>query len=270
MFQITRENIRLVTYIVVSTVFFLFETVSPYKPHTESRWIHIVRNVVIAVINAVGYGVVFGFAVEMITSWTATHQFGVFPVLGLPFVPELLLTIIVLDAVIYLWHRILHRVPFLWRFHLVHHVDSRLDFTSGFRFHLGEMIGSMVFHLPFYFLLGVSFDALLIYQMLLLFFTPLAHTNIRLPSWIDTPLRMIFVTPNFHQIHHSEIPLEAHSNYSTVFSFWDRIFKSYTARRDIEHITTGFKGFGLNMSFYHLMILPFFLQQVRKESQHHQ
>lgn len=254
---LTRENIRLFTYIFTGILFFLLETFLPFKDHTESRWKHIGRNLAIAVVNAVLYGVIFGIAVQWITTWTSGNEFGLMQWMALPWVWELILTIILLDLVIYWWHVILHRIPILWRFHLVHHVDSRLDFTSGFRFHVGEMFASMFFHLPIYFLLGVSFDALLIYQLLLLVFTPFGHMNMRLPAFLDNPLRLIFVTPNYHQIHHSEKALEAHSNYSTMFSFWDRFFGTYTSRRDIENLTTGFKGFEKNMKLKKLLSLPF-------------
>jgi sterol desaturase/sphingolipid hydroxylase (fatty acid hydroxylase superfamily) len=139
MLNITRENIRLFTYIGSAIFFFLLETVFPFKEHTESRWRHIARNVSIAVANAVLYGVIFGISVEWITNWTANNSFGLFPWLGLPWVWEIVVTIFILDMVIYMWHVTLHKIPLLWRFHLVHHVDSRLDFTSGFRFHVGEM-----------------------------------------------------------------------------------------------------------------------------------
>jgi sterol desaturase/sphingolipid hydroxylase (fatty acid hydroxylase superfamily) len=255
--EITRENIRLFTYIVSAIIFFLFETVFPFKEHTESRWRHIGRNVSIAIVNGLLYGIIFGLAVQWITDWTAVNAFGLFPSLGLSWPWELALSIIILDAVIYIWHVTLHKIPLLWRFHLVHHVDSRLDFTSGFRFHVGEMFASMFFHLPLYFLLGVSFDALLVYQLLLLVFTPFAHMNMKLPGWLDTPLRFIFVTPNYHQVHHSHKPLEAHSNYSTMFSFWDRLFRTYTPRRDIENIRTGYLSFEKNMSLKKTLSLPF-------------
>ncbi len=255
--NITRENIRLLTYIGSAVLFFLFETAFPFKAHTESRWKHILRNVSIAVLNGLLYGIIFGIAVQWITNWTSSNSFGLFPWISLAWPWELFFTILLLDAVIYFWHVILHKTPLLWRFHLVHHVDSRLDFTSGFRFHVGEMFASMFFHLPFYFLLGVSFDALLVYQLLLLLFTPFGHMNMKLPTWLDTIMRLVFVTPNYHQVHHSQKALEAHSNYSTMFSFWDRLFHSYTPRRDIENIETGFQGFEKNMSLKKIMTLPF-------------
>ena len=254
---IRMENIRLLTFISCSALFFLLETIWPFKPHTEPRPRHISKNMTIAVINAVIYGFTFGIAANWTIQQAEQVNFGLFHWIHLSYLQEIIIAVIILDFVVYLWHILLHRLPFLWRFHLVHHVDTRLDFSSGTRFHLGEMLGSMIFHLPWYFILGISLDALIINQVCMIIFTQFGHSNLKLPKWLDEPLRTIFVTSNFHQVHHSNIPHEFHSNYGHMLSIWDRLIRTYTARRDVDGVTTGIKKYPPVMTLGELMWLPF-------------
>ncbi len=255
--QFVQENIKLSVFIGSGIVFYTLESAFPFKQHLESRWRHIGRNLLIALFNLIGYGILFGIAVNWVLNTTGTYELGLFHLLSLSYWPELILTVIILDAVIYVWHVLLHRVPFLWRFHIVHHADSRLDFSSGTRFHLGEMICSMVFHLPWYFLLGVSIDGLLASQMLLIFFTQFQHINVVLPKWLDDKVRLFLITSNVHQVHHSEIPKEYNSNFGTIFSFWDRLGRTFNHQKDLLAMRTGLKGFIDNPSFIQNMKLPF-------------
>jgi|CXWL01.1.fsa_nt_gi sterol desaturase/sphingolipid hydroxylase (fatty acid hydroxylase superfamily) len=251
------NNIRPLVFALSSGLFFFLESASPFKKQDEKRLRHIGRNLLIAVLNAVLYGVLFGTAVTFITSTTSSHHIGLFPWLSLPTAWEIFFTVIALDGVIYAWHVLAHRTPLIWKFHLVHHTDTVLDFTSGTRFHFGEMIGLMLFHLPFYFILGVSIDGLLVNQLLMIFFTQLAHANYRIPKSLDGILRTVFITSNLHQVHHSNLSKETNSNYGTIFSFWDRLFQTYDHRRDIENITTGIKGYPKGMQLMDLLKMPF-------------
>ncbi len=262
--QFIQENLKLSIFIGSGVLFYTVESFFPFKEHLESRWRHIGRNLLIALVNLIFYGIIFGIAVSWVLEFTAIHQLGFFRIFSLGYWPELILTVIALDAVIYLWHVLLHRVPFLWKFHLVHHADSRLDFSSGTRFHLGEMICSMLFHLPWYFLLGVSIDGLLASQAFLIFFTQFQHTNALFPQWLDDKIRLVFITSNVHQVHHSEVPKEYNSNYGTIFSFWDRLGKTFNHQKDLLSMRTGLRGFIDNPSFSQNMRLPFDLTAAQK------
>jgi sterol desaturase/sphingolipid hydroxylase (fatty acid hydroxylase superfamily) len=143
---------------------------------------------------------------------------------------ELLAALLLFDLSFYYWHRLNHSWPFLWRFHNVHHVDPDLDVSSGFRFHPGEIalstgfravqIGSLVA------VLGVNVWTFAIYEALFQAATLFHHSNVRLPSGFERVLNLVFVTPRMHGLHHSIVREETNSNYSVVFSFWDRLHRS--------------------------------------------
>jgi sterol desaturase/sphingolipid hydroxylase (fatty acid hydroxylase superfamily) len=254
--ELLEENIRLIVFLLSSGFFFFLESYRPFKAMNEKRWRHILRNLVISFLNGLVYGLVFTAAIAFVTEYTHNHDFGLFRILDLPWALELLLSIFVLDFIIYCWHILAHRIPMIWRFHLVHHVDSVLDFSTGTRFHLGELLGLMIFHLPLYFLLGITLEALIIFQIFLIVFDHFGHANYRVPAWLDQVIRLLFITSNVHQVHHSDATRELNSNYGTVFSIWDRLFGTYNDRRDIQNIETGIIGYPKTLSFWELMKLP--------------
>lgn len=150
------------------------------------------------------------------------HRFGLIPWLRQGLIPEILLSVFALDFTFYLWHRLNHRLPWLWRFHRVHHADPDLDVTTAFRFHFGEVALSSVFRFLQIFLLGVTPAVLAGYEIVFQIATFFHHGNVRLPVALEKALLKVVVTPRLHGLHHSEIATENHSNYSVIFSVWDR------------------------------------------------
>lgn len=166
-----------------------------------------------------------------IAAWLAsTHWFqdyGLFAWLRLPLTIEVLLAVVLIDLWMYAWHRANHSIPLLWRFHRVHHSDRELDSTSAFRFHTGEVVLSAVFRLALIPLLSIQLWQLLLYELLMLPVILLHHSNINMPARLDRALRSIIVTPWMHWVHHSSYRPETDSNFSTIFSFWDRLFSTF-------------------------------------------
>ncbi|MDQ6762288.1 MAG: sterol desaturase family protein, partial [Bacteroidota bacterium] len=145
---------------------------------------------------------------------------------------EGLIAFLIFDYTNYLWHILNHRIPLLWRFHLVHHTDLDLDITTATRFHFGEMIGSLFFRGAFVFLSGSSPLLIIVYEIIFEAATMFHHSNTKLPLNFERVLNKIIVTPRMHGIHHSNIKSEADSNYSVILSIWDRIHK--TAKLNIH------------------------------------
>jgi len=144
-----------------------------------------------------------------------------------------------LDYTNYLWHILLHKFQLLWRFHVVHHCDPDLDVTTAFRFHFGEIIGSVVYRGAFVFLSGASPLNVLFYEIVFEGATQFHHSNWRLPSAFEKGLNKIFVTPRMHGIHHSIASEETDSNYSVIFSFWDRLHNTIRLNVQQEKIVIG-------------------------------
>ena len=115
----------------------------------------------------------------------------------------------------------------------MHHSDPAMDVTTATRFHLGEITVSTIVRLGIIPLVGIPLRVIVVYELVLLVSTQFHHSNIALPSGIDRILRLVIVSPNMHRVHHSIKRVETDSNYSSVLSIWDRLFRSYRDDRTI-------------------------------------
>jgi len=150
---------------------------------------------------------------------------------------------LLLDYTLYLWHRLNHHAPLLWRFHAVHHVDLDLDSTTGVRFHFGELAMASGFRALQVLLLGVDRETLRLWQQTLLVSVLFHHSNLELPLEVERGLNAVVVTPRMHGIHHSTRSAETDSNYSSLLSWWDWIHRSMRLDVSQEAITIGVAGF---------------------------
>src|SRR6202035_2081538 len=117
-------------------------------------------------------------------------------------------------------HVMFHAVPLLWRLHMVHHADLDFDTTTGVRFHTLEILLSLGIKAGTVLLLGAPALAVLIFEVLLNASSMFNHGNVRLPRWLDRPLRWVVVTPEMHRVHHSVIVQETNSNFGFNLPWW--------------------------------------------------
>jgi sterol desaturase/sphingolipid hydroxylase (fatty acid hydroxylase superfamily) len=151
--------------------------------------------------------------------------------------------VLVLDCWTYWWHRWNHTVPLLWRFHRTHHSDPQMDVTTATRFHVGEIALSNTLRIPLILLSGVLIWELAVYESLALAVVMFHHANVGLPARLDRLLRLVLVTPAMHKVHHSRVPVETNSNYTSLLSVWDRLFASFRLRTHLHDIQFGLDGF---------------------------
>lgn len=137
------------------------------------------------------------------------------------------LTVVLLDLVIYGQHVVFHKVPFLWRLHRVHHADTEMDVTTGIRFHPIEILFSVGIKLGAIAALGAPPLAVFLFEVILNAGAMFTHANLRLPDRIEQGLRLLFVTPGMHRVHHSAERIDTDSHYGFNLSIWDRIFATY-------------------------------------------
>lgn len=161
--------------------------------------------------------------------WVQQHQWGLLHAAPVPPIVRAVLAFVALDFVIYGQHRLMHRVPILWRLHRVHHTDLVLDTSTGVRFHPLEMLVSLGIKIGAIVLLGAPPLVILVFEIVLNAFSLLTHANIAIPAWADRSVRVLFVTPDMHRIHHSVRREEHDTNFSFHLSCWDRLCGSYTA-----------------------------------------
>ena len=171
------------------------------------------------------------------------RRLGLLRWLPLPRALRVVLGFLLLDYTLYLWHRLNHRVPLLWRFHAVHHIDLDLDTTTGVRFHFGELSMAAVFRAAQVLLLGVDRETLRLWQQMLVLSVVFHHSNLGLPIEAERGLVAFLVTPRMHGIHHSTRVEETDSNYSSLLSCWDRLHRSLRLNVAQSSVTIGVQGF---------------------------
>lgn len=196
-------------------------------------------NILLGVINAVVVAAVFVKLWTWVATWTEAQGFGLLHLVELPWWLSVIGALLLLDFWTYWWHRFNHVIPFLWRFHRVHHSDPRMDVTTANRFHIGEMVISSILRLPVLLITGVSLGELALYEVLLLANTQLHHANIGLSGKSDQLLRIFLTSPAMHKVHHSRWMPETNSNYTSLLSVWDRLFRSFRLREDPHEIAFG-------------------------------
>ena len=146
--------------------------------------------------------------------------------------------VVLLDYGLYLWHVLTHKVPLLWRFHLVHHIDLDLDASTAIRFHFGEMLLSVPWRLAQVRVAGASPMTASVWQTCLLMSILFHHSNVRLPMGLERRLRRVIATPRLHGIHHRPEPACLNSNWSSGLSIWDIVHRTHCWRED-EQLSTG-------------------------------
>ncbi len=221
--------------IAIFIILFLVESKFQLRKRVQGRWKRMVINFIVSIPAFALLRLAFIPAMVWLATKNQGWQIGLNYLFEAPVIIKSVIAFLLVDYSNYLWHILLHKLPVLWRFHLVHHTDLDLDITTAFRFHFGEMIGSIVFRGAAIILIGASPILVLIYEIVFEAATQFHHSNIKLPFWFEKILIYFVVTPRMHGIHHSMIKKEADSNYSVIFSFWDRIHK--TVRLNIDHNT---------------------------------
>jgi sterol desaturase/sphingolipid hydroxylase (fatty acid hydroxylase superfamily) len=154
------------------------------------------------------------------------------------------LVVVVLDGLAYLAHVSMHKLAPAWRFHRVHHSDTHVDVTTAFRQHPLETLWRYSFLFAGVVLLGASGRSVAVYLALSALNAQLEHAHITLPARMDGALRLLLATPAMHRVHHSRRQAETDTNYSNIFSIWDRLFGTYRAPHPGEAIDCGLDEVG--------------------------
>jgi sterol desaturase/sphingolipid hydroxylase (fatty acid hydroxylase superfamily) len=238
---------------------YVVERLRPLRVRREPGPARIGRNLVIGLLAGVTTAASEWPLVAPVQRLAERGRLGLLRRLPLPRALRIVLGFLLLDYTLYLWHRLNHRVPFLWRFHAVHHVDLDLDSTTGLRFHFGELALAAGFRAAQILILGVERDTLRAWQQLLVLSVVFHHSNLELPIDVERRLIAVFVTPRMHGIHHSTRSVETDSNYSSLLSCWDRLHRSLKLNVSQASITIGVPGFSRpeDVTLAESLTLPF-------------
>ena len=213
-----------------------WEQFAPRRKPVLSKLLRWRSNLSLVVINALLLRLMFPVAATVAAVMAAQNDWGLVPQLGLPFILAVGLSVVLLDLVIYLQHRVFHAVPFLWRLHRVHHADQDFDVTTGVRFHPLEILLSMLIKIATVLILGPPVVAVIVFEVILNASAMFNHGNINLPQRLDGILRRLIVTPDMHRVHHSVEPQETDRNFGFFLSAWDRLFRTYQAQPAEGHV----------------------------------
>ncbi|AMG04561.1 sterol desaturase family protein [Vibrio mimicus] len=229
------ELIRLGIFFAVLLICALWESNHPRKTLSQSKLVRWLNNLGLVSFNSVLLSVLMPFLAFSAAQWAQTHQFGLLYWLEIPSILALVISVVLLDAVIYWQHLLFHRIPLLWRLHRMHHADQDIDVTTGSRFHPLEILISAWIKIGAVTLLGVSTIAVVVFEVLLNASAMFNHSNAKLSYKIDQWLRLLVVTPDMHRVHHSVLVHETHSNFGFFLSIWDRLFRTYIAQPEMGH-----------------------------------
>jgi sterol desaturase/sphingolipid hydroxylase (fatty acid hydroxylase superfamily) len=150
---------------------------------------------------------------------------------------------LLLDLVLYLWHRANHSFDALWTFHKIHHSDRSMNVSTAFRLHGVEVFMTALIKAAFIVIVGIDSAVLLANEALTTLFVMFHHTNIafRGERWLGRAV----VVPSIHRAHHSTVRAQHDNNYGAVFSFWDRLFGTFTSVEPKEIGLAGVPGYSL-------------------------
>ena len=203
-------------FVALEKLFPLYRDQSVFRREWQTDLKHFAVNhfLVGLILLAVNFAIHHGFA------WLVSHDFQL-AVQRIWFVPQLLLCILVADLAQYWTHRAYHEIPFLWKFHAVHHSAKTMDWLAGSRQHVAEIVFTRVCVMAPLFVLGFSEAVINTYIIVVGFQAVLNHANVHLP-W--GPLKYLIVTPDFHHWHHSSDDEAIDRNYAAHYAFLDHLF----------------------------------------------
>jgi sterol desaturase/sphingolipid hydroxylase (fatty acid hydroxylase superfamily) len=223
----------------------------PAPSGPPGHWHRLARNLGLWLANIGLYPLI----VLPVTFWATEHTLGWRPDwwrggLGLA------LDIVLLDFLIFWWHRANHEIPILWRFHQVHHLDRFLDASSALRFHFGEVILSALVRGGLIMAFDLPITSVLAFETLVLVGTVFHHSNLAVPPRLERALARLIITPSIHWVHHHAVRRDTDANYGTVFSFWDPLFGTRSPTPRTPAMIIGVEGVP-ERSFLGLLVRPF-------------
>jgi sterol desaturase/sphingolipid hydroxylase (fatty acid hydroxylase superfamily) len=259
---ISRSAETAISVAVVGGGFLFFtgwETLAPLRRMLEPKLRHVIRNLTLGGISLAILTLLQAPVLVPVAEWAIRHRVGLLNRVMIPAPLGTIAAIVFLDYTLWWWHRANHQVPFLWRFHLPHHVDRDLDASTALRFHFGELTLSIAYRSMQILLIGTTVFQLWLWQTILFASILFHHSNARLPLAFERLLVRFIVTPRMHGIHHSDRLNETNSNWSSLLSVWDYIHGTIVLNVPDTEITIGVPAYRhpAEVTIGNVLLLPF-------------
>ena len=244
---------------IVGTLLLVAEDLAPLRRTVEAKPRHIARNLTVGGVSLAITTLLQAPILQPLAAWIVRERVGLLQRVAWPRWLVVAVAVILLDYTLWWWHWATHRVPFLWRFHLVHHVDRDLDATTALRFHFGELALSILMRAAQMLVIGVDAWTLWLWQTILFASILFHHSNARLPLAVERFLVRFVVTPRMHGIHHADRLRDTDSNWSSFLSAWDYLHR--TMRLDVaqEEIVIGVPAYAdpSDVTLGKILLMPF-------------
>jgi sterol desaturase/sphingolipid hydroxylase (fatty acid hydroxylase superfamily) len=249
---------------VAFLVMFAAETLAPLRPRREPRLRRLARNLTAGGISLAVVTLLQTPLLIPLSAAVQRQELGLLQWLDVPRPWSIVVAVLLLDYTLWIWHWANHRVPFLWRFHLAHHVDLDMDASTAFRFHYGEMLLSIPVRAAQIALIGAEPLAVAIWQAILFASILFHHSNTRLPRRFEALLARVVVTPRMHGIHHSAREDETNSNWSSILSLWDLLHRTFRFDVPDDQIVIGVPAYQhpRDVTIGRFLTMPFRRQRV--------
>ena len=240
-------------------IFLLCEQRLAYRQPTVARSRRWLANLPLSLVNGTIYHLLYTSSIVSLALSVQENRSGLLNALVLPGWLQTVAGLFILDFFLYIWHLLTHQLPFLWRFHRVHHSDLNMDVTTANRFHLGEFLVTGLIRLGLIYTFGISLSTYLLFEILVNLAVQFHHSSIRVPAGFERGWAVLFVPPFLHRMRHFIKIKEQNSNYGVIFSIWDRMLGTLTTAVEQESIVIGTSAQREidRLGFWQLLVLPF-------------
>jgi sterol desaturase/sphingolipid hydroxylase (fatty acid hydroxylase superfamily) len=240
-------------FVLIEKMFPLYRGQAVFRKEWQTDLAHFIVNhflvgLILLIVN---------FAIHRVFGWMVRSDFQQ-AVQHISFIPQLLLCVLVADMMQYWTHRAYHEVPFLWKFHAVHHSAKTMDWIAGSRMHVLELIFTRVCVLGPLYVFGFEKSVMDMYIIIVGFQAVFNHANVHLP-W--GPLKFLIVTPDFHHWHHSSDDAAIDKNYAAHYAFLDYFFRTAVKTKERFPEKYGVVGDYMPDGFVRQQLFPFRKQQ---------
>lgn len=258
---INPDYLMITVFLAVFGLLALLEAAHPRRRMDQPRTGRWFSNLTLAFTDVFLVRFILGAAALGAAQYASDRGWGFLNDVELSFPVEALLGFLFLDFMVYLQHVVSHALPFLWRFHMVHHSDLEFDVTTAFRFHPVEVLIVMFYKIMVVTATGIDPRTMAAYELAYIAATLFNHANYKLAPPLDARLRRVIVTPDFHRVHHSIEPEEANSNFGFCLPWWDVLFGTHRPQPAMPHnvMQLGVSEYreAEELSLFSLLILPF-------------
>lgn len=251
------NNIPPYIIIIYIAIFLTLEHFWPHAKNRKGRIKHLLNNSGLLMVTTVANFFISIILINWV-QYVDRNNFGLMNIFNLSATVKAFLGVIVLDFTSYFVHRLIHKSKILWRFHRVHHSEIEMDSSTSFKFHPLEAIILFPALLAEIGIVGTSFPAIVLYNVIILPVFFILHSNLNYPKWVERIFSPVFATPEFHRVHHSDEQKYTDSNYGDIFSLWDRLFGTFQ-KVDSQNIHYGLKEYSdkKTQSFWYMITTPF-------------